>query len=152
MRFAAKRVVVDDAPHGMVDIEAPFPVAVVEQQQQQQPEEEREVSLATVSPEPTSEQLASRSGSWSSAVRYLSPPLQPPCVFSFSFLLTIFSLNIYVAFFLLSANYIYSPYLCRQNTIMFLHLFLPWGLQVINPLVPWWCSVCVHATLIGFSN
>jgi hypothetical protein len=29
MRFATRRVVVDDAPCGMVNIEAPFPVAVV---------------------------------------------------------------------------------------------------------------------------
>jgi hypothetical protein len=32
MRFAARRAVVDDAPHGMVDIEAPFLVSVAEQQ------------------------------------------------------------------------------------------------------------------------
>ena len=32
MRFGAKRVVVDDVPHGMVDIDAPFSVAVAEQQ------------------------------------------------------------------------------------------------------------------------
>jgi hypothetical protein len=32
MHFAARRAVVDDAPRGMVDIEAPFPVAVAEQQ------------------------------------------------------------------------------------------------------------------------
>jgi hypothetical protein len=32
MRFAARCVVVEDAPCGMVDIEAPFPVVVAEQQ------------------------------------------------------------------------------------------------------------------------
>ncbi|CAD6340686.1 unnamed protein product [Miscanthus lutarioriparius] len=70
MRFAARRVVVDDAPSGLVDMDAPFPVATeAEQQQQQQQPDEREVSLAAVSPEPaSSEQLASRSsGSRSSA-------------------------------------------------------------------------------------
>jgi beta-phosphoglucomutase-like phosphatase (HAD superfamily) len=32
MHFAARCVVVEDAPCGMVDIEAPFPVVVAEQQ------------------------------------------------------------------------------------------------------------------------
>jgi hypothetical protein len=82
MRFAARRVVVDDVPRGLVDVEAPFPVATEAEQQQQQPEE-REVSLAAVSPEPaSSEQLASRSsGSRSSAVRSLSPLAAALCVF-----------------------------------------------------------------------
>jgi len=57
MHFAARRVVVDDAPRELVDMEAQFPVATEAEQQQQQPEE-REVSLASRS-----------SGSRSSAVR-----------------------------------------------------------------------------------
>ena len=32
MCFATRHVVADDVPHGMVDIEAPFPVALAEQQ------------------------------------------------------------------------------------------------------------------------
>jgi hypothetical protein len=68
MRFAARRVVVEDAPRGMDDIEADEEEE--QQQHQEEPaEDEREMSLAA-----ESEDLASSwSGSRSSEVRSLSP-------------------------------------------------------------------------------
>lgn len=77
MRFPARHVVVEHEPRGMDYMEVPFPVAETEAEQQPPPlpeEDEREMPLAVVSPEPTSEQLASMSGSQSSGVRSPSPP------------------------------------------------------------------------------
>jgi hypothetical protein len=70
MRFAARRVVVEDAPRGMDDIEAEEEEEQEQQQHQEEPaEDEREMSLAA-----ESEDLASSwSGSRSSEVRSLSP-------------------------------------------------------------------------------